>query len=360
MTLFVESFDHYNGSGTTVGFRSRWTRFASSSAASALQAGRFGGQALSVFGAGSVTGASAYADNLSTALGFSSDEFSTSFGVKFTGDEGVGYQGCQLALGFDNAAQIGVSYHADLGRLSIVRGGSVSTNGTPLWESDVGAYPPDVWHTLRLKGLIDSAAGALAIRIDQEEVATLTAINTQQLAGNQINCIMLMGRTATGGLNNIAKGIFDDLVVRDSQADWLPECRIQPRAPDGDGATLDLVPSTGTSHYAVVDEQPVNTVDYLQGTAVGDLDLLTVEDISVVPASIIGVNMVGFANKTDAASRAWNLGLESGGTADNGPDLSLSTDVQYYSHLRETDPDTGLEWDQTGVNAMQIQPRVAV
>jgi hypothetical protein len=109
-----------------------------------------------------------------------------------------------------------------------------------------------------------------------------------------------------------------------------------------------------------VDEAQVSTTDYLSGTSVGDLDLLGVEDLSVIPGTILGLKAVGFGAKTDAASRSWNLGIESGGTVVNGSDLSLTTDPSYYEHDLETDPDTGVEWTQSGVNAAQLQPRVAV
>jgi hypothetical protein len=207
--------------------------------------------------------------------------------------------------------------------------------------------------------LIHPSAGFLNFIIDNNPAVSLTGLNTQALGDDLLTHVQLMSSQVSGSGVGIHT-LFDDIVIEDDNSVHLPECRIQQLRPNADGSTLDLVPSTGVNHYAVVDEAQVSTTDYLSGTSVGDLDLLGVEDLSVIPGTILGLKAVGFGAKTDAASRSWNLGIESGGTVVNGSDLSLTTDPSYYEHDLETDPDTGVEWTQSGVNAAQLQPRVAV
>ena len=154
---------------------------------------------------------------------------------------------------------------------------------------------------------------------------------------------------------------MDDLVVVDTDAAYLPDLRIDQLRPNSDGGTLGLVPSTGSDHYAVVDEAQVTTADYLQGSTVGDYDLLGLPNLSVTPASILGVNLVGFADKTDVTARSWNMGLDSGGTVSNGDDLALATAAaSYYHRLLQTDPNTAAAWLKAGVDGLQLRPRVAV
>jgi hypothetical protein len=58
---------------------------------------------------------------------------------------------------------------------------------------------------------------------------------------------------------------------------------------NGDGATNEWPPSTGVDHYAVVDEVPANTTDYVMGTDAGDLQLYEIED---TPPYVTAINVV--------------------------------------------------------------------
>lgn len=346
--MFSESFDGYAAPVTsaTVGMVSAgWVNTNDGGTTGSLVAGRFGGQALRM---NSGTANGAQFARFYKALGFASNVFSMSFAFRVN----AGGDSVYMGLGDAGNPQINIAC-SSTGALTLRRGGNTtSLGGTVLWSSDVGAFPQGIWHTARLRGVIHASAGELELMIDNEVVATLTGINTQQTANAYVSTVLINARGSSMDV--------DDIVVIDDDSAFLPECRIQQLLPSVDGGTLNLVPSTGVSHFAVVDEAVVSTADYLQGTLDGEHDLLGVQDLAAVPGSILGVKVIGWAAKTDAASRAWNLGIKSGATVDDGADLSLTTDPQYAERLFETDPNTALEWTQAGVNALELKPTVIV
>lgn len=335
MNPVIESFDHYNGTGATTGLAARWSSSITGTNQTTIISGRFAEQAAR-FNTGGSFSTSVY------WLSFEDDisAFSMSIALRFTGYTANTY------CGFGNAASPQFFIRQiDSNRVALYRG------STTLWTSDP-VYPQGVWHTYRLKGVVHNSTGELHLMIDNDLVYTQTGIDTTNLATSYINSLIC---SSNGTMLDV-----DDFVLIDDDTDFLPECRIQTLAPNADGSNLDLVPSTGTDHYAVVDELPVGTSDYLSGSVAGEYDLLELPDLGVVPTTIVGVNLVGFARKTDAASRAWNLGIQSGATDDLGVDLSLTSDVQYYSRMLPTDPNTGLEWEAADIGAAKLMPRVAV
>jgi hypothetical protein len=232
---------------------------------------------------------------------------------------------------------------------------SSSNSGTVIAETDPSQFVGDQWNTLRIKGKLSATVGELMARVNAGPIFDFgAALNTG--AGP----IDFFGYTSDNAATQIRGIAVDDIVIENQSSVWLPECRIQPLQPNADGGTLNLVPSTGTSHEGVVDELTCSTADYLSGSADGEYDLLGCEDISVEPASIVALKAIGWAEKTDAGSRAWNLGLVSGVTTDDGPDLSLTTDPGYSERTEELDFDAASAWVQASINAVELKPTVVV
>jgi hypothetical protein len=360
MARFVESFDSYSGLGVGVGIRSRWFDAASGDTSrQQLTAGRFGtGQA---FNHG--TGSGATVHQLECLLADESGSYFTgeSFSLHVAMAVSTGLlttSGNEKGIVLTNSSGLGqIGLQWDAGRWSVVRWGA-GVGGPPaaVLATTPLEYTDTDWRSFQLRGQIDSSAGWFELRIDDVLVLSGTGVNTgtgtidrvSLFAGNNGNNVALYGL------------IYDDIVIEDDNSAFLPPLRIDGLPPVSDGGTLNLVPSTGTSHYAVVDESAVTTADYLSGSAVGELDLLGVANMTVAPSRILGLNLVGYAAKTDVTARAWNLGLKSGGTTSNGPDLGLTTSVGYFHRMLETDPATAAEWLKSGVDAVELQPRIAV
>ncbi len=356
MSMFVESFDHYNGLAAGGGLLSRWTiSDAALSARQAMVTGRHGtGQA---FSAGAGSSGTIHQTNCLLADRKGNNFSVTNFRMHVAlAPKSTTASGSECGFGLcanNNQIQLALQWLSNSWRL--VRWGGVA-GGSPaavLYTSAAIYTNPNEFHSFSLKGNIHASTGAVDLAIDGVQVFTGSSLNT---GTGTIDRVAFAQGNADAGAGVIA----DDLVVENTNSAYLPDLRIDPLPPNSDGGTLNWVPSTGSDHYAVVDEMPMNTTDYLQGSTVGDIDLLGLPNLASTPNSILGVNLVGFANKSDVTARSWNLGVQSGATSSNGSDEALGTSVEYFHRLLETDPNTAAAWAAAGVNALQLRPRVAV
>jgi hypothetical protein len=240
------------------------------------------------------------------------------------------------------------------GALELYRSTS-STAGTLLFQTAGGIITLGVWHSIRLASLISDTVGAPVVKVDNSTVISLANQDTKNTANANVGFVELGHSATSGGSSNVS---YDDIWCIDSLD--VPLRRVETLYPSSDGATLNLVPSSGVNHFAVVDEAQVSTADYLSGSVVGEIDLLGLTNLSSTPATIDELNVISTAQKTDATGRAISNGLKSGATTSNGPDLSLAIGFTRLDRPVALDPNTGLPWLPADVNGLELQPRVAV
>jgi hypothetical protein len=330
--VFRDGFDSYNGFGSSVGLASKWVVGDNPS----FITGRFGtGQALR-FSDGATD-----AINTPTLTGMSS--FTLEFGYRKSG-EGSG--------GTTFECRNGSTIHVDLifnddGSIDACR------NGTVLGSSAASVCIIDIWYTFQMEVVISDTVGRVTIYLDDVQVLNLTSQDTRNGATTTVDNIRMQSGTA-GGHD------VDDFRILDTATRATSGMRCETIYPTSDGATLNLTPSTGTDHFAVVDEALASNSDYLSGSTVGDLDLLGLGNLSSTPDSIDELVVVGYAEKTDATARSIALGVKSGSTTTDGSDYSLSQTGGRHERVLATDPDTAAAWTESGVNALQLQPKVTV
>lgn len=101
------------------------------------------------------------------------------------------------------------------------------------------------------------------------------------------------------------------------------------------------------------------TLNYVSDSNSGDYDLYEVDDLAITPSAILGATIRGFVAKSDAGSRLAQLTIKSGTTVQDGDAQVLSTTFQNIVMNQDIDPDTGVAWTESGINAIQIGPKVA-
>lgn len=312
-----------------------------------LIAGRFGGRAFRIQGNG--------ASRISRTIP-STDRHSVGIAVRLTGFD----RGATLGLGFFTTTnilaspatrQVGLTISDD-GTIRIMRGPS-----TILWQSVPGIVVNEAWVFLGFSALIHPSAGAYSLTVNGEQVVNQSDVNTQGISGtNNFTCV------------NIGKGVgfysgtydVDDIYFDDAYLTATPERRIETLYPSADGTPLTLVPSAGTSHFAMVDETLVDAADFLTGSLPGEESEFIMSDLSNVPTVIDGVQASGFAWKTDAATRAVNYAIRSNGVSANGPDIYLGQTMQQGFNNVLLDPDGSVAWTPAAVNATRMRARIAV
>ena len=329
--VFRDSFDTYNGtSSLATGLASRWT---GSPGSTTLTTGRFGtGQAVT----GVSSGTSMTGSVWSSALG----SFTFEGSIRFNSTA------ANTFLEFLESAtvhvQIGVAANSSL---------TVLRNGTLLNTSAINAFTIGVWYTIQVEVVISDTVGRVSVYLDNTKVLEVTGADTQNAGTGLVDRLRLSSVSAV-------IPTLDDIYVQDTATRLTDPLRAEVLYPNADGSTLNLTPSTGTSHFGVVDETLASATDYLTSNNIGDFDLLGLTDLSVTPVAIQEVVVIGYAGKTDIGGRAVALGVKSGATTSDGPNNNLSTVGGGFARPLATDPNTSAAWTKSGVDALQLQPKV--
>ncbi|MNF87332.1 hypothetical protein D3C84_697970 [compost metagenome] len=189
----------------------------------------------------------------------------------------------------------------------------------------------------------------------------LTGIDTKhQTSINYASVLALCG----GNNTNTNNKYFDDLYLRTSSSataeagGFLGDIKVKPYLPNGDGTYSALTPSTGTTHYTLVDEATPNTTDYVSSSTALQKDSYTFADVSET-GSIKAVQLSAYCYKADAGFRGVDVFVKSGATEDYAASKPLSTTGKYAIKLWEQNPNTAADWSQAEVNAAEFGVRIS-
>ncbi len=339
--ILRDGFDSFNSAAAPVGIYAKWT-----GAGCTLVSGRFGGQAVRAAGGAGTQSLEKSLDSAVSSL--------TIHGGLRINSYAAATPRPPIKLRNGATFHFGIAFETG-GVITAYRQTSGSA-GTSLGSSAAGVVTTGVWYTFEAEIVISDTVGRVTIYIDGAQVLNLTSQDTRNGATSTVDVLDL----GNAGTTNYGSTDFDDLYVTDSATKLTDAVRIETLYPTSDGATLNLVPSTGTDHYAVVDETLASASDYLSGTTVGDLDLLGLGNLATTPSGIEEVNIVGYLAKTDATARSMALGVKSGSTTSDGANFALNSTGLRHDRPLATDPDTSAAWTASGVNALQLQPKVTV
>ena len=334
--VFMDGFDSYNGSAAPAGVLGRW----STTTAVTTSTGRFGGLA--------VRQSNATSGGISSPVFTAVSSFSFGCGLSVP----IVIAGGRECIRFNNAStnHVGIGVNSD---------GSVyaTRNATTLGTSATGiiAVGTATWYTLEVEVVISDTVGRVTIYVDGTSVLNLTSQDTRNGATTTVDTLQIGSIVTNGWIFD-----FDDVYITDSATKPTNALRVETLVPNGDGATLNFTLSTGTSHFAVVDELPANTTDYASGSAVGDLDELDLTNLSATPTTIEAVQVGAVWLKTDATARSMALEVKSGATTSTGSNYALNTTGRKDTRLLTTDPDTGAAWTASAVNALKTRTKVTV
>jgi hypothetical protein len=194
------------------------------------------------------------------------------------------------------------------------------------------------------------------LRVNGVQVASATAGDTQSTANAYATRISI-GAGSGDGFAHTAT--FDDFYICDATGstnnNFLGDCIVETIRPNADGFYTDGTPSTGSSHYELVDDTVPNLSDYVTLPDVGDRDSFGFTNLTPLSSRVVyGVQANAAVAKDDAGSRSVATFTRSGTTDESGTAKSLSDDQVYCSQLIQTDPNTGTGWTQSSVNDAQF------
>lgn len=345
---FMDGFDHYSGSTNTP---RKWDTTSRSAfgAWPDRATGRFGGSS-AAFGVGFNL------SSLPLTQGQLSAVATRTVGFALYPDTGPNPWNTpgQLIFQFMDGTNEQVSLRTDGSGLNI----QISRNGTTLATS-TPALIPNSWCYVEFQVTIGSSSGAYTLKVwggaSPGTWLTATGVNTQATANATTNGVCWIN-------SNNSPYRLDDVYILNSSGTtnntFIGESKISTFLPNGDGASSQWTPSTGTTHYTLVDESdPNDDTDYNASLTSGQIDLYTYPPATITGA-VIGVQVVMTARKDDVGARQIAEQCRSGGTNYSGATKTLASTYSMYREIREVDPATSVAWTQTGLNAAQFGAKI--
>jgi len=303
-----------------------------------IVAGRIGGYAIDF----SAIWAALYTPNLTTnptmVVGFA--YYSTAaYEAKIMGL----YDGATLAVNLQRANN---------GELAIYRGTTLlgTTSGLGLLTS--------TWYYIELKVTCNATTGSYELRVGGVTRLSASGVNTKAGSNDYHTKVGFIGPSS---------GVMylDDIYILDGSGsannNFLGNRKVVALFPNGDvGGYQDFACSSGSDHYALVDENPVNDdTDYVEDGTTGHKDLWDYPSLSGIGSNIAGLQVNSTVRQTDATSMTLNTLVKSNTTEDAGTGETIgSTSYKVLRRISETDPATAAAWTVSGVNAAQFGVKV--
>ncbi len=329
--LFIDGFDHY----ATADFGKKgWNAGSAATISSTL--GRRGGGCLRIGGSSGVLCSRTFAAANTVFVGMS-----------FSHSSGGGGGGDQL-FKLQDAASDQIQLHLNADKTLSVR------RSTTVLGTTVVSLVTGTTYYIELKVTVHNTTGAYELRINGANVLSATNVDTQNTANATVNGLNI---AFDAGLST-SGGTYDDLYLCDSAGstnnNFLGDVRIDTLYPTADGTYSAFTPSTGSSHFALVDETAPNTSDYNEGTTVGDRDSYGMGNLAALASqTVYGVQVNAATLKDDAGAKSVANFVRSGSTNGDGASTALGTSQVYIRQIFETNPDGAVAWTETSVNAME-------
>ena len=336
--VLVEGFDTYNSVGTGIGVQANWIITGNSYWLQSMLGGRYGGQSFHHYGSNPYSGGFSMYRVINTPISQGTYGFAFNYTPICNGTWIF-----TAASAFSPVITLAVNTDRSI---SAFYGGSSIGTSIPYTVN------PGIWNYIEVEFVLNSGSGIVNVWVNGNEVISLSGLNT---GSGTINAVGIIGSIASAGTD-----FFVDDIYLTNTPTRLGERRVETLYPNADGGTLQWVPSTGTTHYNLVNSPQVDTSTYISSDTVGNLDQLHLSSLSSIPTAIDAVNVVMYAQKTDATTRAIELSVDSAGTITDGPSQYIGTTFGQYSRLLDVDPHTSAAWSPSAVDNLILQPKVSV
>jgi hypothetical protein len=229
------------------------------------------------------------------------------------------------------------------GLIELRRGSSTGT----LVDTSVSSVGFDTRHWFAIELVADNSAGLVNVYVDGDVVALVDATGDTQSHGSLSGWDQLR-------IQGNAGDYIDDIIITDSTTGRIDEAYVVLMAPTADVVGSTLTPSTGSDHYAVVDEIPPSSSEYDEATAASQAGFYTHATLPWAPDSILACKVSSYAARDGTITLA-ELGIQDGVTS-YGTATAMGGAGAYVlvERIADLDPDTGAAWTETGVNDAEI------
>jgi len=237
--------------------------------------------------------------------------------------------------------------------LEVTTNGNITINvGGSILDTSSNTITTDTWHFLEWKFTV-GANEAYLVKIDGDTWISGNG-DTQDGSATYYNQFKL--RNVTG--YSTPDFWYDDLYIMDATGntnnDLIGDSKIITIQPDGDDSCNFATLSTGTDHYALVDDDPFDgDSTYVEDGTTGNRDVFTYENTSDAN-SIYGISIITAGKRTDTDALNIRTFTSSGSTNATGANYALEASYASGLEILEEDPDTSSAWTASGVNSAKF------
>jgi hypothetical protein len=213
----------------------------------------------------------------------------------------------------------------------------------------------NVWYYVELKVTVrDGTDGVYELRVDE----------TADFSGSGVN----LANTGTDGADVFQFGattnaaVWDDIYILDDQGsvnnDFKGDSAVRGILPNGDGASTGWTPSTGSSHFALVDDAATNPndSDYNRGVNAGDRDLYDYANLTgLLNGPISGIMVTSDMRMETTGIATVKVVVRQGGVNyDQATHTVNGTGVRGHTQVIENSPDDAAPWEVADIDNAQI------
>lgn len=232
------------------------------------------------------------------------------------------------------------------------------SNGSILETTGTGEITAGDWVHFEVRAEITGANTDVEVRYNGATILTTTFAHSTPFTAVSFSNKRNSGLSALTGNCTI-----DDIYVWDGSGDvnnsWLGERSVYTLLPDGDGSLTDWDLSTGSDGYALINQVPPDPDnDYLEAENLNLESDFTVSDLPTHDLSILGLNVLVYAEKTGTNATGIEAAVVSNSVeADSNLHVLVQDTPQYFNTIVEKDPDTDDSWSPGAVDEISFLVR---
>jgi len=254
----------------------------------------------------------------------------------------------------NNVAQVTLKV-LTTGDISAYRG--TAESGVLLGTTSVPAIVANAYVHIEAKVTISDTVGVVEVRVNGSVVLNLTAQDTKATAETTANQILFTNARNGFGIAGGEYYIKDFVIWNDAGSvnnDFFGSVSVLTLVPDADTALGGWTPSTGSTGFNILDNIPPIDTEYMAADAV-EAAVFTLTNLPPDVTSVRGLMTVVRAQKVDGGDGNLQISMVSDGAEDAGADRAITTAMTYWPDISELDPDTGVAWTPTSLDAASIE-----
>ena len=212
----------------------------------------------------------------------------------------------------------------------------------------------NTWYYLEIKVLCDGSVGTVEVRVNGTSLIALTGQNTKAGTHSYHDGVMFTASSQS------SQQRFDDIYICDgsgsTQNNFLGVCQVIGLSATADTATIQFTPSTGLTHYNLVNERlEDDDTSYVESPTIGLTDYYNyLSNVLTGVGSILAIQ-VNTTCKIAGTGCTLRSPISSNDVVANGTDNTVTSTSYACKHsISVVDPNTNAAWTIAGLNAASI------